>query len=175
MNDFTVGNRTHYPSGAVRRLFSAFAAMAIFVAPVKAAPVYPKGVWSNYGSSNQISTGVVNDLGVVGIGIPESGLRSRHRMEFTTGPNWMTRSLRPRRRDSIILRYTLLGAVPRHLPGSFPSSKPRAKPFPCSTPANSTPPTASRSRPVSTGTSVITPSVSLSLPRRGSIIALTRI
>ena len=29
-------------------------------------------------------------------------------MEFTTGPSWMTRSLRPRRRDSIILRYTLL-------------------------------------------------------------------
>ena len=72
MNDFTVGIRTQSPRlGAVRRLFSAFAAMAIFVAPVKAAPVYPKGVWSNYGSSNQISTGVVNDLGVVGIGIPE--------------------------------------------------------------------------------------------------------
>ena len=46
--------------------------MAIFLAPAKAAPVYPKGVWSSYGSDNKISTGVVNDLGVVGITIPEN-------------------------------------------------------------------------------------------------------
>ena len=73
MNDFILNTRTQSPRlGAVRRLFPAFAAMAIFVAPAKAAPVYPKGVWSSFGSSNQISTGVVNDLGVVGIGIPEN-------------------------------------------------------------------------------------------------------
>ena len=50
----------------------AFAALVIFMPSANAAPVYPKGVWSSYGSSNEISAGVVNDLGVVGIGIPEN-------------------------------------------------------------------------------------------------------
>ncbi len=73
MIDFILNTRAQSSRlGAVRRLFPAFAAMAIFLAPAKAAPVYPKGVWSSYGSDNKISTGVVNDLGVVGITIPEN-------------------------------------------------------------------------------------------------------
>src|SRR5262245_61581618 len=73
VNQFVNNNRIRSPlRGTAPGLFLIFAALAICAASAKASPVYPKGVWSSYGSSNQISTGVVNDLGVVGIGIPEN-------------------------------------------------------------------------------------------------------